>query len=566
MQATSLLLCLLAVVVALVIPSGNAKTLGTPEQVHLSLTGDPSQMVVQWITWQATSTPVVRYGAPSKTEIIAAGKTTTYDESGWGGFIHTVLLTDLKPDTVYSYVCGSEGFWSDRFFFHTEPTEDKAINVAVLGDMGLDDESDNTVASLANAARNGAYNFVLHAGDIAYTYDDDTGTNQTRFDAYMMKIQPIVAYSPYMVAAGNQEFPYLFSEYRNRFRMPFAESGSDSNLWYSYNVGRMHYVAISTEHHLNPGSPQYQWLEADLQKANANRQKQPWVVVYGHRPLYCSNAIDDASWFKDCYIVAPGIRSFIEPLFRKYSVDIYFSGHMHDAEFTYPLYQSQITSKDFTNPPSTVHIISGYAGCREGFNGFSNDTQFPWTVWRQAEHYGYGHMTYNSTHVHFQYLYADDDKVHKDVWIVKDKHAVRPNVVPEDKAPARGTPSQKVQHELDVLNVHLSKTKYNSAGADIKNFLIGFGIGLGVAFGSIPECIADYYPLDYVFSTAFKLLEDGVGTSDSELSGTSFHVLVSDHAVIYNDGVSLAALAEGSTREVNFHANPLGEGLIPISQ
>jgi len=35
--------------------------------------------------------------------------------------------------------------------------------------------------------------------------------------------------------------------------MPYAESGSDSNLWFSFNVGRMHYIAISTEHHYNPG-------------------------------------------------------------------------------------------------------------------------------------------------------------------------------------------------------------------------------------------------------------------------------------------------------------------------
>ena len=43
------------------------------------------------------------------------------------------------------------------------------IHVAVLGDMGLDKESDNTVASLTGAVRAGTYDFVLHAGDIACT-------------------------------------------------------------------------------------------------------------------------------------------------------------------------------------------------------------------------------------------------------------------------------------------------------------------------------------------------------------------------------------------------------------
>jgi hypothetical protein len=32
---------------------------------------------------------------------------------------------------------------------------------------------------------------------------------------------------------------------------------------------------------------------------------------------------------------------------------------------------------------------------------------------RQAEHYGYGHMTYNTTHLRFRYMYSDDDAVHQ---------------------------------------------------------------------------------------------------------------------------------------------------------
>eukprot|EP01138_Halocafeteria_seosinensis_P012630 gb/GECG01012904.1/.p1 GENE.gb/GECG01012904.1/~~gb/GECG01012904.1/.p1 ORF type:complete len:106 (+),score=9.83 gb/GECG01012904.1/:1-318(+) len=35
---------------------------------------------------------------------------------------------------------------------------------------------------------------------------------------------------------------------------------------------------------------QYRWMEADLQKASIpeNRKKIPFVVVVGHRPIYCS--------------------------------------------------------------------------------------------------------------------------------------------------------------------------------------------------------------------------------------------------------------------------------------
>ena len=74
---------------------------------------------------------------------------------------------------------------------------------------------------------------------------------------------------PYMTAAGNQEFPFNFTSYEQRFPMPFNASGhafassrasSDSNagsnppFWYSYDVGYVHFTVISTEHKMTPVS------------------------------------------------------------------------------------------------------------------------------------------------------------------------------------------------------------------------------------------------------------------------------------------------------------------------
>ena len=40
---------------------------------------------------------------------------------------------------------------------------------------------------------------------------------------------------------------------------------------------------------------QYAWLEQDLQYATApgNRSIRPWIIAYGHRPMYCSNIDGD---------------------------------------------------------------------------------------------------------------------------------------------------------------------------------------------------------------------------------------------------------------------------------
>ena len=38
---------------------------------------------------------------------------------------------------------------------------------------------------------------------------------------------------------------------------------------------------------------QYLWLENDLKKANSaeNRDARPWIIIFGHRPMYCSDQV-----------------------------------------------------------------------------------------------------------------------------------------------------------------------------------------------------------------------------------------------------------------------------------
>ena len=34
------------------------------------------------------------------------------------------------------------------------------------------------------------------------------------------------------------------------------------------------------------------WLNRDLQLANNNRKNVPWIVVFGHKPLYCLSGVE----------------------------------------------------------------------------------------------------------------------------------------------------------------------------------------------------------------------------------------------------------------------------------
>jgi hypothetical protein len=75
--------------------------------------------------------------------------------------------------------------------------------------------------------------------------------------------------------------------------------GSGDNMWYSFDVGPVHFVSFSTETDY-PGAPvdvkrkkrsisQLAWIDNDL--ANVNRTATPFVIVIAHRPIYVNKIV-----------------------------------------------------------------------------------------------------------------------------------------------------------------------------------------------------------------------------------------------------------------------------------
>lgn len=57
--------------------------------------------------------------------------------------------------------------------------------------------------------------------------------------------------------------------------------------WWSYDIGLIHMIGMSTEHNYTNNSPQYNWLKKDLSKVN--RTLTPWILFNGHRPMYINS-------------------------------------------------------------------------------------------------------------------------------------------------------------------------------------------------------------------------------------------------------------------------------------
>ncbi|XP_060804292.1 acid phosphatase type 7 isoform X2 [Amyelois transitella] len=324
-----------------------------PEQIHLSFGDATNEIVVTWSTFAQAKSKVL-YGV-HQTNKVAVGGSTVFVDSGkekrkqW---IHKVTLKDLAHDTKYVYKAGSDSGYSEQFSFKTPPAgEDYPLRIAIYGDMGVNNSM--ALPFLKRDVSLGLYDFILHVGDFAYDMYEENGRVG---DHFMNMIQPLAANLPYMTCPGNHESAYNFSHYSHRFSMP----GARSSLFYSFDAGAAHFVSISTEvyyftqYGLKLISDQYQWLRDDLKRASSpeNRRKRPWIIVFGHRPMYCSNS-DDI----DCSVeyTRVGLYGFyaLEPLLKEYGVDIALWAHEHSYERTWPLYDGQMyngTTHPYTDP------------------------------------------------------------------------------------------------------------------------------------------------------------------------------------------------------------------------
>jgi acid phosphatase type 7 len=355
-----------------------------PEQLHLALGADETQMTVSWVTYKRLSNPAVYFWEANKHENLTIrgmnAAVSTYTAGGWLGTIYNVTLKNLEAGTTYRYrLSGAndknqnpefiERVFTTPIAASSEPLAPRSLKaktvpyvpgtsasvIAFYGDMSTAEAAQETSNALATLAANRTLQLVVQGGDLSYA-----NGNETIWDEYMRQTQQFCSQVPIMVAPGNHENYYHFASYDSRFFMPWTASGSRSKQYYSFNHEKIHFVSWSIEEldgaDLLPLGRQRRWLEADLAQANLERDVRPWVVLCGHRPLYCSS---DSS---DCTSLAIKLRDLIEGLVNKYHVDVVLQAHKHNYERSYPVYKSVPTQMDYEDPEAPMYYVVGTAG------------------------------------------------------------------------------------------------------------------------------------------------------------------------------------------------------------
>ena len=120
--------------------------------------------------------------------------------------------------------------------------------------------------------------------------------------------------------------------------MPFEESGSDSNLYYSFEVSGVHVIMLGSYTNFGASSAQYNWLKVDLGKVD--RKRTPWLVVLVHAPWYNSNTAHQGEY------ESVDMKDAMEKLLYGAHVDVVFAGHVHAYERFVSFFFPYVGSKD----------------------------------------------------------------------------------------------------------------------------------------------------------------------------------------------------------------------------
>ncbi|KAL9551708.1 hypothetical protein PS6_004876 [Mucor atramentarius] len=367
-----------------------------PQQIHTSWVSNGKAIRVQFSTMSPIERSRLHYWYDSDDD------DSVYESLDWefvdGGiakknqFMHTFISRELEPSTIYKYrvetMDRDQIFVSNTYEFHTPQEDASSFKFLATGDLGVANAVSMPV--FKDLAHSHEYDFVAIMGDQGYNLDDFNGT---KGDQYMNFAQDFYASVPLLTTAGNHEEAFDL--------MPYHESNFDDAMQYSIDYKSLHLVSFATEVFFEGSDEQVQtslqWLENDLIKANRRRAKVPWIIVIGHRPLYCS-ILSNPDCKENAEILRFGHskQQGLESLLVKYNVDI---GHKHNYERTFPVRNDTVLTKSYHNAPSFFQVITGNAGNYEGGDVFDEDTEIPSWLGHRFQGYGFSAIEISPTHL-----------------------------------------------------------------------------------------------------------------------------------------------------------------------
>ena len=124
------------------------------QQVHLSMTSDATEMVVDFVSSGGGAAPACSFGESPALGRSAAGAGEAYPTIG---LVAHAVLTGLAPNTRYFYACTDGVVTSETYSFLNRP-DSPSLRVGVFADFGVDDGFG--LSQIASDVQAGAFDMI----------------------------------------------------------------------------------------------------------------------------------------------------------------------------------------------------------------------------------------------------------------------------------------------------------------------------------------------------------------------------------------------------------------------
>ncbi|MGI6224599.1 MAG: fibronectin type III domain-containing protein, partial [Prevotella sp.] len=401
-----------------------------------------------WVTWKTSSLQPSKVSYAVGTQPLNNEAEGSAEKLGVNYYWHSVELKDLQPNTTYSYKITSGGS-PETYRFHTPPVigSKQKMRILLMGDHQIKTRSGyewlfqaakrKVEERYGDIAEN--IQMIMNVGDQV-----DVGTLQQYEQIHLYKSKLLSPYLPTMTVIGNHETysdPGMktYAAHYHYENLSYKGITSGTENYYAYQVGRVLFVSLSTEH---AGNDQKAWVQKVADEAK-NDETVDFIISVNHRPIQAEQYIGDISAW---------VRNEIVPILNTTGKHVLnFGGHHHlyhrGQKPEAPLY----------------HIINGGASWNQLW-GMSSEQDFD-DVQKTIDYWGYQIL---------EFTYDDAPKMTAECYAIGNKDIVRDNLLIDTfhrqyGQPAPKKPSMAPVDETVTLPYTFKGSQYESEGKDPLN-------------------------------------------------------------------------------------------------
>jgi len=278
---------------------------------------------------------------------------------------HTIELTDLAPNTKYSYRVGDadKGWWSEPGIIETASGGDSFAFIHATDPQSQNDRQYERFHKVITAAFDkvpGA-DFIISTGDQV-----DVGSNVRQWKWLLDISSDVLMNTSFMPTAGNHEDSD--DALSTNFVLPNVPAqNTESGVYYHFDYNNARFMVLNTND-LNGdklSDAQIDWLKTTAKASNAK-----WKIAALHKAVY-----SNGSHFDDSDVEA--IRKQIQKLMPELGIDVVLQGHDHVYLRTDAMYNNKVVKnttktvnydggsyKAKIDPYGTIYVISGTSGVK----------------------------------------------------------------------------------------------------------------------------------------------------------------------------------------------------------